>query len=172
MKLGYAEEYARRVVPANITSGQVWRELEKHSFAVLAYVTPRGEARTTGVVYAVRERHLYITTASNSWKARHIASNAHVSLTVTIAKRIPFVPWIQIPAATISFAGEASVHGLDEVPPEIPRMLLRGLQLGPEDRRAISVIKIRPVGEFLTYGVGVPMPVMRRPQDAKGRAAV
>jgi len=159
-------------VPANITSDQVWREVEKHSFAVLGYVTPLGEARTTGIVYAVRDRQNYITTSSNAWKARHVASNPHVSLTVTITKRIPFVPWIQIPAATITFAGEASVHGLDEVPPEIPRVLLRGLELGPEDQRAISVIKVRPVGEFLTYGVGVSLPVMRRPEDAKGRVAV
>lgn len=159
-------------MPANITSDQVWRELEKRSFAVLGYVTPRGEARTTGIVYAVRDREIYITTSRKAWKSRHIASNPHVSLTVTITKRIPFVRWIQIPAATITFAGEASVLGLDEVPPEIPRALLRGLELGPEDQREINVIKVRPVGEFLTYGVGVALPVMRRPEDAKGRAAV
>lgn len=159
-------------MPANITSDQVWRELEKHSFAVLGYVTPHGEARTTGIVNTVRERQIYITTSRNAWKARHVGSNPHVSLTVTITKRIPFVPWIQIPAATITFAGEASVHALNEVPPEIPRMLLRGLELGPEDQQEISVIKGRPLGEFLTYGFGVPLLVMRRPENAKGRAAV
>ncbi len=159
-------------MPADITSDQVWRELEKRSFAVLGYVTPRGEARTVGIVYTVLERQIYITTSPNAWKARHIASNPHVSLTVTITKRIPFVPRIQIPAATITFAGEASVHRAEEVPPEILRALLRGLELGPEDQREISVIKVRPVGEFLTYGVGVALKVMRRPEDAKGRVAV
>jgi hypothetical protein len=172
LKLARGKEYSRSVVPANITSDQVWRELEKHSFAVLGYVTPRGEARTVGIVYTVRDRQIYITTSRNAWKARHIASNTHVSLTVAIAKRIPFVPWIQIPAATITFAGRASVHGLDEVSPEIPRVLLRGLKLGPQDEREIGVIRVQPVGEFLTYGVGVPLLVMRRPEDARGRAAV
>jgi hypothetical protein len=150
----------------------VRRELERRSFAVLGFVTSRGEARAAGIVYAVRDRELYITTGRDSWKARHIASNPHVSMTVTISKRIPFVPWIQIPAATITFTGKASVHSLEQVPSEIPRRLLRGLELGAEDRQAISVIRVQPMGEFLTYGVGVPLHVMRRPEDAKGRAAV
>ncbi len=78
------------------------------------------------------------TTSRNAWKARQIASNLHASLTATTTKRIPFVPWTQIPAAMITFAGEASVHGVEEVAPEIPRSLLRGLELGPEDQREIT----------------------------------
>jgi|SRR6516225_213222 hypothetical protein len=159
-------------MPANITTEQVWRELEKRSFAVLGFVTARGEARTAGIVYSVRDRQLYITTDRNSWKARHIATNPHVSMTVTIPKRIPFVPWVHIPAATITFQGVASVHAIEEVPPEIPRVLLRGLDLGKEARNEISVIRVRPAGEFVTYGVGVSLTVMRRPEAASGRAAV
>jgi Pyridoxamine 5'-phosphate oxidase len=94
-------------MPANITTDRVWRELEERSFALLGYVTPRGEAPSTGIVYVVRDRQLYITTGRSSWKARHIAFNPDVSLTVAIPKRIPFVPWIQIPAATITFVGDA-----------------------------------------------------------------
>ncbi len=157
---------------ANLTTEQVWRELEKRSFAVLGFVTARGEARTAGIVYVVRDRQLYITTGRHSWKARHIATNPHVSLTVTIPKRIPFVPWVHIPAATITFQGVASVYAIEEVPPEIPRALLRGLDLGAEARNEISVIRVRPAGEFVTYGVGVSLPVMRRPEAARGRAAV
>jgi len=157
---------------ANITTEQVWRELEKRSFAVLGFVTARGEARTAGIVYVVRDRQLYITTDRNSWKARHIATNPHVSMTVTIPKRIPFVPWVHIPAATITFQGVASVRAIEEVPPEIPRVLLRGLDLGTQARNEISVIRVRPAGEFVTYGVGVSLPVMRRPEAASGRAAV
>ena len=49
-------------MPANITTDQVWREVEKRSFAVLGYVTPKGEARTAGIVYTVRDRQVYIVT--------------------------------------------------------------------------------------------------------------
>src|SRR5215470_3610979 len=139
-------------MPANLTSEQVWREVEKRSFAILGFVTPRAEARTAGIVYAVRDHDLYITTWRNSWKARYIATNPHVSLTVTLAKRIPFAPWVHIPDATITFSGEASLHTIEEVPEDIPRTLLRGLELSAEHRKEISVIRIRPAGEFLTYG--------------------
>ena len=74
--------------------------------------------------------------------------------------------------ATITFQGVGSVHAIEEVAPEIPRLLLRGLDLSAEARSGISVIRVRPVGDFVTYGVGVPLPVMRRPEAARGRAAV
>lgn len=169
---GGNSRYSRPVMPVNLTTEQVWRELEKRSFAVLGCVTPRGEARTAGIVYTIRDRQIYLTTGRNSWKARHIASNPHVSLTVTIPKRIPFVPWVHIPDATISFRGEASLHGVEEVPPQIASALLHGLEMSPEDRKEIRVIQVRPAGEFVTYGVGVPLPVMRRPEAARGRVAV
>jgi hypothetical protein len=159
-------------MPANITTEQVWRELEKRSFAVLGFVTARGEARTAGIVYTVRDRQLYITTGGDSWKARHITANPHVSLTVTVPKRIPFLPWLQIPAATITFQGVASVHAIKDVPPEIPQVLLRGLELNAEHREEIRVIRVQPAGEFVTYGVGVPLLVMRNPEAARGRAPV
>ena len=144
-------------MPTNVTTADVWRKVEKHSFAVLGFVTARGEPRTAGIRYAVHDRQLYIVTGHDSWKIRHIISNPYVSLTVTIPKRIPFVPWLQIPAATISFQGEATVHAIDDVPPEIPRKLLGGLEISPEQRKTICVIRIRPAGRFVTYGVGVPL---------------
>jgi hypothetical protein len=159
-------------MPANLTTADVWRQVEKHSFAVLSFVTARGEARTAGILYAVHDRQLYIVTGHDSWKIRHIISNPHVSLTVTIPKRIPFVPWVQIPAATISFQGEASVHGVDDVPPEIPRTLLRGLEMTHAQRSEVAVIRIRPAGRFVTYGVGVPLRTMRKPEAARGQAPV
>lgn len=157
-------------MPANITSEQVWREVSKRNFAVLGFVTSRGEARSAGVVYTVRDRNVYIVTDRDSWKVRHIRANSHVSLTVTIPKRIPLLPWIQIPQAVICFHGEASIHEIADVPPDVPRLLLRGLKL--KDNEKISMIRVRPVGQFLTYGVGVPLITMRDTQAARSRAPV
>jgi uncharacterized pyridoxamine 5'-phosphate oxidase family protein len=157
---------------AVLTSDRVWRELEKQLFAVLGYVTPAGRARTIGIVFVVRDRELYIVTDRNSWKARHIEPNPHVSLTVTIPKRIPLAPWLRIPAATISFQGEASLQSMDETPPEITRSLTRGLEDLEQYRTRICILRVRPCGEFVTYGVGVPLLTMRRPEAARGRAPV
>jgi hypothetical protein len=159
-------------VPAAITTDLVWKEVEKRLFAVLAYVTPKGEARTAGIVYVVRDRQLYIATGRDSWKARHIEKNGHVSLTVTIAKRIPFLPWIKIPAATVTFQGVASVSAPDAVSEDIRHALLRGLETDQELTAGMCVIQVKPHGDFITYGVGVPLLTMRKPEESRGRAPV
>ena len=40
----------------------------------------------------------------------------------------------------------------------------------PEVREANSVLEVQPVGDFVTYGVGVPLLAMRDPKKASGRA--
>jgi hypothetical protein len=75
-------------------------------------------------------------------------------------------------AVAISFQGDASIHLVEEVPPELPRALLRGLEVNPDLRKEVCVIRIRPAGEFLTYGVGVPLRTMRKPEAARGRAPI
>lgn len=159
-------------MPANLTSEQVWHGIGKQAFAVLAFVTPHGEPRTAGIIYTVRDHELYVATGRSSWKARHIAMNPHVSLTVTIPKHIPFAPWIHIPPATITFQGTASIHNLEEVAPDVPRALVHGLEIPAELRGDACVIQIRPAGAFVTYGVGVSLPVMRQPEAAQGRVAI
>jgi nitroimidazol reductase NimA-like FMN-containing flavoprotein (pyridoxamine 5'-phosphate oxidase superfamily) len=74
-----------------LTTEQVWQAIEKELFAVIGMATAQSEARTVGVVYVVRGRKLYIGTGKDTWKARHIAANPHISVTIPIARRIPFM---------------------------------------------------------------------------------
>ena len=46
---------------------------------------------------------------------RHIAANPNASMTVTFPKHVPFLPFIRIPAATITFRGEAEVLGVGDI---------------------------------------------------------
>jgi hypothetical protein len=157
-------------MPATLTTDQVWQEIEGQMFAVLGHVTPKGEPRTSGIVYTVRNRQLCIGVYRESWKPRHIAHHPRVALTVTIPKRIPFLPWVKIPPATITFQGEAEVIPFEQADAEARRALLAGVQHAPGVK--MDMIRIKPTGEFLTYGVGVSMNTMRRPHDATGRAPV
>ena len=50
--------------------------------------------------------------------------------------------------------------------------LFRGLKLSREDREKICIIRVTPEGDFVTYGVGVPLLTMRHPEEARGRAPV
>jgi hypothetical protein len=155
-----------------LSSELVWNNLKQELFAVLGMVTDRGEARTVGVVYTVRNQKLYIVSAKDTWKVHHISHNPHVSLTVPIAKRIPFLPWIKIPAATITSSGQANVQSAECVSKEIVHSLLRGLEMDAEKLAALCVIEVQPVGDFVTYGVGVSLMTMRHPDQARGRAPV
>ncbi len=148
----------------------VWREIQRQIFAVLGWVTPAGEARTAGIVYVARGRAIFLGTDCDSWKARHISKNPHVSITVTIPKRIPFMPWIKIPPATATFQGNASMMSSDETPADVLSALLRGLELDAATREGIRIIRVMPRGDFVTYGVGVSLMTMRHPDKAQGRA--
>ncbi|MFN8595677.1 MAG: pyridoxamine 5'-phosphate oxidase family protein [Anaerolineae bacterium] len=154
-----------------LTSDQVWTELKKELFAVVGMVTPKGEARTAGVVYVVQDHKLYFATNTDTWKARHIQHNPHVAVTVPIAKRIPLMSWIKIPAATITFSGQARVFAASEASSDLQKALFRGLEADPNELATASIVEIVPVGEFVTYGVGIPLMQMRIPDKARGRAS-
>ncbi|MCA9923566.1 MAG: pyridoxamine 5'-phosphate oxidase family protein [Anaerolineales bacterium] len=155
-----------------LSSELVWLELKKQLFAVLGVVTAKGEARTVGIVYAVQDQKLYIASRKETWKVRHISQNPHISLTVPIHKRIPFLPWIKIPAATITFSGKAAVLDTDQVGKEVKQSLLRGMETDAEMLATMCIIEVTPIGNFITYGVGIPLMTMRHPDQARGRAPV
>ena len=151
-----------------LTSNQVWDEVERHAFGVLGMVTANGEPRTVGIVYVVDNHKLYIGADTTAWKTKHIASNSHVSMTVAIAKRVPFLPWIKIPDATITFSGTAKILSKDELEPA----LLKKLYRHEEGRNTWCAIEVTPQKDFITYGIGISVAEMRFPKKARARAPV
>ena len=151
-----------------LTSEQVWDEIQQNIFGVLGMVTAKGESRTVGIVYVVDDHKLYIGAQRSAWKTKHVERNAHVSLTVPIPKRAPFMPWIKIPAATITFSGTAAVLDRDDLSAELFEKLYRH----DEDRSEWCAIEVRPEKHFVTYGVDVSLLDMRFPDKARGRAPV
>jgi hypothetical protein len=159
-------------MPAPVTTDLVWRTMERELFAVLAWVTPGGEARSTGVVYVVHDRKLYVGTGATSWKAKQIAKNPRVAMTVCMARRVPLMPWIQVPDATIALHGVARLLEVGSVDPQVLKKLYRGMEVDEAFKADNVVLEIVPEGDFVTFGVGVSLLTMRRPADARGRAPV
>ncbi|MFN2124399.1 MAG: pyridoxamine 5'-phosphate oxidase family protein [Candidatus Promineifilaceae bacterium] len=155
-----------------LTPEQVWEVIEKNLFGVIGMVTKENEARTVGIVYVVRDRRLYIGTGKDTWKVRHVAQNPHVSMTIPVHKGIPLMPFIKIPAATITFCGEAKVIDPEDTPPEILQAIYRGMAEDNERVAETCLIEVTPVKDFITYGIGIPMMKMRDPDQARGRAPV
>lgn len=148
------------------TAIEVWDHIEKWPFAVLSFVTPKGESRSAGVMYKVKDRALYVLTGPDTWKVRHIRSNPNVSVTVTVP-RLP-IRIRQAPPAVISFPGRATVLPVDAVDSDLRTDLMRGV----EDIGDTCVIRIEPVGTFVTYGIGVFPLQMRHPDKALARVSV
>lgn len=154
----------------DISSDEVWQAIAKECFIVVGMVSARGEARTAGVMHHVHDGRLWFTTNDREWKARHIIANPSVSVTVPIAKRVPLMPWIKVPAATITFAGAAETIAVADLPPDVSRALLHGLEVTDGgERGALVGIGVRPTGDFVTYGVGVSVLAMRDTERARGR---
>lgn len=149
-----------------MTGPQVWQQLSRASFAVLGYETPGGEPRSSGVVFKAVNKRLYVAVGPDSWKARHIAHNPHVSVTVTVRRGGILALIFPIPPATISFHAQAIVHSAGSID---LGMLSKELEsLVPAERReAAVIIEVIPEGRFVTYGLGVSLSDMRKPEVAE-----
>jgi hypothetical protein len=158
-------------IGSRLTSEQVWRALTRASFAVVSYVTPAGEPRSSGVVYATDGGRLYMAVASDSWKARHIAASGRVAVTVPVRRGGLLSLLFPIPPATVSFHGTAVVHPAGPVADRAaPEQLV---SLLPPERQATScILEILPEGQFMVYGLGVPLARMRSPAAARARVPV
>jgi hypothetical protein len=150
---------------------EVWGEVSKASFAIISYVTPNGEPRSSGVVYAVRDHHLYFAVASDSWKARHIADRQQVAVTVPVRRGGLLSLLVPIPPATVSFHARAIVHpaGMLDV-----RSVSKKLEsLVPKERRAVAtILELVPEGTFLTFGIGVSLREMTDPVAAQAHVPI
>ncbi len=159
-------------MPASMSSDRIWSLIGKQAFCVVGFVTRRGEARTAGVVYTVRGRTIYFGTETAAWKTRHLEQNPSISMTVPVHTWASRIPGIAIPPATITFSGAARVLSREEVAPDVAEELIGKLEPRDELLAASSYVEITPAGDFVTYGVGVPLRTMLRPMDAGGRAPV
>jgi hypothetical protein len=160
-----------RPMAAWLTTKQVWHQVAKGSFAVLSYVTPAGEPRSSGVLYETIGRRLYIAVAPDSWKARHVAASGRVAVTVPVRRGGLLSLVAPIPPATISFHATAIVHPADSR--EVRSVLKELASLLPAERRASArILEVIPEGCFVTYGVGVSLTQMRDPAAAAARVPV
>jgi Pyridoxamine 5'-phosphate oxidase len=123
---------------ARLSTEQVWHQIAKASFAVLSHLTPAGEPRSSGVVYKTIGRRLYIATAPDSWKARHITASRRVAVTVPVRRGGLLSLLAPIPPATISFHATAIVHPADSS--QVRPLLKQLAPLLPEERQASACI--------------------------------
>jgi hypothetical protein len=158
-------------VAVGVSPAMVWRAIEKASFAVVGHVTADGEPRCSGVLYGTVGRRLYVATAADGWKARQIVTGQDVAVTVPVRRGGLLALLFPIPPATITFRARATVHAAGSL--DLGFLSEKLLKQVPESRRTGScVIELAPAGQFLTYGIGVPLKAMADPAKALARVAV
>ena len=154
-----------------VSSDAVWNALGKASFAVISHVNSAGEPRSSGIVYGIADRHLYVAVATDGWKARQISTGQVVAVTVPVRRGGILSLLIPIPPATITFEARATVHPAGSL--DITSLSKDLAKLDPEERTAGScILELVPEGRFLTYGIGVSLMDMRVPALARARVPV
>lgn len=155
---------------ARLDVDDIWRALAGGSYAVIAFTTPAGEPRTSGIVYAMVDGRMAIVTAADSWKARTIRDGQLVSVTVPVRRGGVLSLMFPIPPASITFRARATMHPPGSV--DIRSLSKRLASLVPDGRRGGAVLELIPEGAFLAYGIGVSLRDMRDPALALARVPV
>jgi len=148
----------------SLTADRVWEALNKASFAVISYVTPANRPRASGVLYAAQGRRLYVATAPDSWKARQISDGDEVAVTVPLRRGGMLSLVAPIPPATVSFHARATVHPAGSV--TIRSVSKKLASLLPRERRGGCLLELVPERDFLTYGLGVALQNLAKPDVA------
>jgi Pyridoxamine 5'-phosphate oxidase len=137
----------------------VLRVLRRRSFAVVSTVSPAGFPHAAGVVYDAVDTTLYVHTMRSSRKARNVAAEPRVGVVVPF-RRVPFGP-----PFNVQFQGHAAVLDMDTT--EIAELRGAGRLSTIDQHDAFDepdgcVLRIRPAGRLLTYGIGVSVLAVAR----------
>jgi len=142
-----------------LSPGRVWRTIERRSFCTLATSSASNEPHVAGVLYAVADRVLYLTTQTHSMKGRNLRDNARVGVC------IPVRTYPVGPPFCVQFRGDAEL-----LSPQDPDMvtLLKARRLkkitshGELDDPDSGFVRVLPDRRISTYGIGVPLRTLVR----------
>jgi len=152
--------------PLELPAQDVLQTIDKRSFATLATTSEAGWPHAAGVLYALSGDHLYVSTLRSSRKARNIAGDPRVAVTVPV-RRAPIGP-----PSTIIFQTTARVLDLDD--PELRAAATSG------DLKAVTshgelelpggvFLQIALPRKVVTYGLGMSLlSLIREPMHAAG----
>jgi hypothetical protein len=125
--------------------------IRKKSFCILATTSPAARSHSAGVIYEYVQGQLWIHSLRNSRKARSIAKNSHVGVTIPF-RRLPAGP-----PFTIHFQATAEIVDMDS--PRVLSLLESGRLSAIAGHGALQMTEgcflvLEPVGSVHSYGLG------------------
>jgi predicted pyridoxine 5'-phosphate oxidase superfamily flavin-nucleotide-binding protein len=142
------------------------RAIAKRSFGVLATTSDASRPHVAGVLYSAVGHTLYVSTLRDSRKARNIAANPRVAVTVPV-RRLPVGP-----PSGVQFQGTARI--LDNDDPEVRDLAAAGRLKAISGHGELEldggcVLRITPGRRLVTFGLGMPLlSFLRDPLNAAG----
>ena len=147
-------------MPSPLTYDDIVRQLRRRTYAVLSTVDEHGFPHAAGVDYGVSlfGDAIYVMTRRHLKKARNIAANPHVALTIPLMRRIL---WF-LPPPSIQFQATAEIlDRTDEGGVETFRTFFLGRQILKmyddfvrRGETRVCFLRITPSTEISTYMVG------------------
>jgi len=145
---------------------EVRKILRKKMWLVLSTVDDQNQTHGSVVVYQSDGNVLYVSTGKNTLKVNNIKRNNKVSIVIPFRKNF-FHKLIPAPPAELHFIGKAElVPRDDEYARKIFAKFLKYDQEADLSEESIW-IKITPSNIISTYGVGVSLFTMRKPEKAR-----
>lgn len=141
--------------------------IAKRSYAVLATTSEARRSHSAGVLYALSGRELFVSTLRSSRKARNVATNPHVGVTIPV-RRVP----VGGPPSAIMFQSTATV--LETSDPDLRDKVAAGelgtvTAHGELDLPDGVFLRIPLPSRLLTYGLGMSLlSLIRDPLNAGG----
>ena len=146
---------------------EVVQAIAAGSHCTLASVSSRHRPHVATVIYQAIGATLYVNTSRDSRKARNVADNPHVAVSIPIY-RLP----VEAPPSTVQFQGRADILAFDD-PDIVP--LLEAERLpnitshGELDYPDGCFLRITPGKRLTTYGLGMSLEqLMSDPLHAGG----
>lgn len=154
--------------PFHVDRDRTRRLIERRHVATLATVSAAGRPHVATVLYELADDALYVSTGSDSRKARNVADTGRAAVTIAV-RRLPIGP-----PASIQFQTTAEVLGPDD--PNISALVTAGRLKGVTSHGELDLpdgcfLRIRLPARAATYGLGMSLwHLARHPLDAAGQA--
>jgi hypothetical protein len=157
------QDHAPRTAPS---ADALLALLARRTVAHLATVSDAGRPHSAAVLYAAVGSTLYVSTDTGSRKARNIAANPHVGVSIPV-RRLPVGP-----PSSIQFQARATLldRGCDEITALAAAGRIDGVTgHGELDREGACFVRVEPGARVHTYGLGMSLlHLLRHPLDAAG----
>ena len=145
---------------------EVRKIFKKNMWLVLSTVDDNNQPHSSVVVYQSDGNVMYITTGIKTLKVKDIQRNNKVSITIPFRKNF-LHKIIPAPPAELHFIGNAELLPKDD---ENARKTFKKFlkhELEDEINEGSIWIKITPSNIISTYGVGVGLLTMKKPEKAR-----